>query len=157
MSPCSSWHTKQFCHIFTPVDQLLCSGLHTCKTDLLRTMSALLRTTLWHCIVCWLIARGAVSTLYSFFKHGHDWCVCLPVWGCVTSQLSRATLMHWVWRNQQVVDQRLSEFAHTQMEKVYSRIILVHNNFFWSYSIFACAMYWFFVIITFFSTSVSLF
>ena len=28
------------------------------------------------------------------------------------------------------VYQRLSEFAHTQMEKVWSRIILVHNNFF---------------------------
>ena len=35
--------------------------------------------------VCWLIAQGVVSklTLYSFLKHGHDWCVCLPVWGCV--------------------------------------------------------------------------
>ena len=54
------------------------------------------------------------------------------------------------------VYQRLSEFAHTQMEKVWSRIILVHNSFFLSYLIFACAMYWFFVI-TFFSTSVSLF
>ena len=47
------------------------------------------------------------------------------------------------------VYQRLSEFAHTQMEKVWSRILLVHNSFFLSYSIFACAMYWFFVI-TFF-------
>ena len=28
------------------------------------------------------------------------------------------------------VYQRHSEFAHTQMEKVWSRIILVHNNFF---------------------------
>ena len=28
------------------------------------------------------------------------------------------------------VYQRLSEFAHTQMEKVWSRIILVHNKFF---------------------------
>ena len=28
MSPCSFWHTKQFCHIFTSVDQLLCSVLH---------------------------------------------------------------------------------------------------------------------------------
>ena len=28
------------------------------------------------------------------------------------------------------VYQRLSEFAHTQMEKVWSRIISVHNNFF---------------------------
>ena len=28
------------------------------------------------------------------------------------------------------VYERLSEFAHTQMEKVWSRIILVHNNFF---------------------------
>ena len=28
MSPGSFWHTKQFCHIFTPVDQLLCSILH---------------------------------------------------------------------------------------------------------------------------------
>ena len=28
------------------------------------------------------------------------------------------------------VYQRLSEFAHTQMEKVWSRIILMHNNFF---------------------------
>ena len=27
ISPCSFWHTKQFCHIFTPVDQLLCSIL----------------------------------------------------------------------------------------------------------------------------------
>ena len=54
------------------------------------------------------------------------------------------------------VYQRLSEFAHTQMEKVWSRIILVRNNIFLSYSMFACAMYRFFVI-TFFSTSVSLF
>ena len=48
------------------------------------------------------------------------------------------------------VYQRLSEFAHTQTKKVWSRIILVHNNFL-SYSMFACAMYtyWFFVI-TFF-------
>ena len=29
--------------------------------------------------VCWLTARGAVSTLYSFMKHGHDWCVYFPV------------------------------------------------------------------------------
>ena len=36
------------------------------------------------------------------------------------------------------VYQRLSKFAHTQMEKVWSRIILVHNNFFLSYSKFAC-------------------
>ena len=28
MSPCSFWHTEQFCHIFTPVGQLLCSILH---------------------------------------------------------------------------------------------------------------------------------
>ena len=28
MSPSSFWHTKLFCHIFTPVDQLLCSVLH---------------------------------------------------------------------------------------------------------------------------------
>ena len=28
MSPCSFWHTEQFCHIFTPVDQLLCRILH---------------------------------------------------------------------------------------------------------------------------------
>ena len=28
MSPDSFWHTEQFCHIFTPVDQLLCSILH---------------------------------------------------------------------------------------------------------------------------------
>ena len=50
-----------------------------------------------------------------------------------------------LWRNQVVdhfklesrdgvfwmeVYQRLSEFAHTQMEKVWSRIILVRNNFF---------------------------
>ena len=28
------------------------------------------------------------------------------------------------------VYQRLSEFAHAQMEKVWSRIILVHNSFF---------------------------
>ena len=42
-----------------------------------------LRTTLWHLCVCWLIARGGLSTLYSFMKHGHDWCVCLPVRGCV--------------------------------------------------------------------------
>ena len=28
------------------------------------------------------------------------------------------------------VYQRLSEFTHTQMEKVWSGIILVHNNFF---------------------------
>ena len=50
------------------------------------------------------------------------------------------------------VYQRLSEFAHTQMEKIWSRIILVHNNFFLSYSTFACtcAMYWFFVTTFFF-------
>ena len=47
------------------------------------------------------------------------------------------------------VYQGFSEFAHTQMEKVWSRIILAHNNFFLSYSMFVCAMYWFFEI-TFF-------
>ena len=36
------------------------------------------------------------------------------------------------------VYQRLSEFAYTQMEKVWARITLVHNNFFLSYSMFAC-------------------
>ena len=36
------------------------------------------------------------------------------------------------------VYQRFSKFAHTQVEKVWSRIILVHNNFFLSYSMFAC-------------------
>ena len=54
------------------------------------------------------------------------------------------------------VYQRPFEFAHTQVEKVWSRIISVCNNFFLNYSMFACAMYCFFVI-TFFSTSVSLF
>ena len=48
------------------------------------------------------------------------------------------------------VYRRLSEFAHTQMEKVWLRIILVHK-FFLSYSMFACAMYWFFVITFFFN------
>ena len=28
MSPESFWHTKQFCYIFTPADQLLCTILH---------------------------------------------------------------------------------------------------------------------------------
>ena len=55
------------------------------------------------------------------------------------------------------VYQRLSEFAHTQMEKVWSRTILVHNKqFFLSYSMCAC----FNVLVLccyFFSTSVSLF
>ena len=32
------------------------------------------------------------------------------------------------------VYQRLSKFAHTQMEKVWSRIILVHNIFFFKLS-----------------------
>ena len=54
------------------------------------------------------------------------------------------------------VYQKLSEFAHTQLEKVWSRIILV-TNIFLSYSMLACAMYWFFVITFFFSTSVPLF
>ena len=49
------------------------------------------------------------------------------------------------------VYQRLSEFAHTQTEKVWSRILLVHNSFFFCYSIFACAMYWFFVHYFFFN------
>ena len=51
------------------------------------------------------------------------------------------------------VYQRLSDFAHTQMEKVWSRIILVHNNFFLSYSMFAYGMftYWFFVITFYFN------
>ena len=43
-----------------------------------------------------------------------------------------------------------SEFAHTQMEKVWSRIILVHSISFLGYSMFACAMYRFFVINFFF-------
>ena len=34
--------------------------------------------------VCLLVdCTGAVSTLYSFLNHGHDWCACLPVSGCV--------------------------------------------------------------------------
>ena len=49
------------------------------------------------------------------------------------------------------VYQRLSEFERTQMEKVSSRIILVHNNFFFKlFDVCLCnLMYWFFVI-TFF-------
>ena len=49
------------------------------------------------------------------------------------------------------VYQRFSECAYTQMEKVWARITLVHNNFFLSCSMFACAMYWFFVITFFFN------
>ena len=41
------------------------------------------------------------------------------------------------------VYQRLSEFAHTQMEKVWSRIILVHNNFFFKlFDVCLCKNYW---------------
>ena len=40
------------------------------------------------------------------------------------------------------VYQRLSEFAHTQMEKVWSRIILVHNNFFFKlFDVCLCNVY----------------
>ena len=97
LSPGLFWHTKQFCHFFTPVDQLF--AVSCIKIDLLCTMSTLLQRTLWHLCVCWLKARGAVSTLFSFLKHGHNWCVCNSEWTlacvnlCVTSQLSRATLI----------------------------------------------------------------
>ena len=66
MSPGSFWHTKHFCHIFTPVDQLF--SVSCIKIDQLRTMSPLLRTTLWCLCVCWLFARGAGSTFYSFWS-----------------------------------------------------------------------------------------
>ena len=91
MSPCSFWHTEQFCHIFTPVDQLLCSILH--KNGPTTYNEPFTTYNIMALCVCWLIARGAVSTLYSFLKHGHDllcMLVCLRL--CVTSQLSRATL-----------------------------------------------------------------
>ena len=52
---------------------------------------------------------------------------------------------------------RLSELAHTQMEKVWSRIILVHDNFFLSYSMFACFNALVLCYYFFFSTTVSLF
>ena len=70
MSPCSFWHTEQFCHIFTPVDQLLCSILH--KSGPTTHNEPFTAYNIMALCVCWLIARGAVSTLYSFLKHGHD-------------------------------------------------------------------------------------
>ena len=55
------------------------------------------------------------------------------------------------------VYQRLSEFAHTQMEKVWSRIILVHNNFFFKlFDVCLCNVL-VLLLLLFFSTSVSLF
>ena len=54
------------------------------------------------------------------------------------------------------VYQRLSEFERTQMEKVSSRIILVHNNFF--FKLFdVCLCNELVLCYYFFSTSVSLF
>ena len=75
---------------------------------------------------------------------------------CLSWPLSRALFTNFKLKSRDgvfwmEVYQRLSEFAHTQTEKVWSRIILVHNNFFLSYSMFACAMYWFFVITFFFN------
>ena len=56
------------------------------------------------------------------------------------------------------VYQRLSEFAHTQMEKVWSRILLVHNSFFFKFFDFClCNVLVLWPSLLFFSTSVSLF
>ena len=77
----SFWQTKQFCHIFTPVGQLLRSILHKNVPTYNEHFTGYVQH--YGISVCWLIARGAVSALYSFWKHGHDSCVWLPVWGCV--------------------------------------------------------------------------
>ena len=69
MSPCSFWHTKQFCHIFTPVDQLLCSILH--KNGPTHVQWALYCVQHYGISVCWLIAQGAVSTTLAKKKNHH--------------------------------------------------------------------------------------
>ena len=111
MSPGLFCHTKQFCHIFTPLDQLF-FAVFCIKNDLLRTMSTLRRTTLWHLCVCGLIARGPVSTLYGILKHGHDWCVCLPVWDWVWRHNCPEAPLHR-WPN----SQRLSSYMGQRFEK----------------------------------------
>ena len=77
LSPGSFWHTKQFCHIFTPVSQLLCSILHKNGPTTYNEHFTAYNIMAFVCAA--VIARGAVSTSYSFLKHRHDLCVCLPV------------------------------------------------------------------------------
>ena len=78
----SFWHTKQFCHLFTPLDLLF---LQYPALKLTYYVQWALNCVQHYdiCVSARLIARSAVSTLYSLLNHGHDWCVCLPVWGCV--------------------------------------------------------------------------
>ena len=62
------------------------------KTDLLRTMSTLLRTTLWH--QCVLVDCTRCSEYFVQLFEAWTWLVCMLACLrlCVTSQLSRATL-----------------------------------------------------------------
>ena len=78
--------------------------------------------------MCWLIARGAVhvSTLYSFLKHGHDWCVhaCLFEAVCdVTTVPSHLNLI-----NTQSVGRRVTfDPQRKRMNPVFHSWILRHH------------------------------
>ena len=105
-------------------------------------------------LLCHLSHRHLSRTSAKKAFLGHWVVLCSPVdkSSCGPFKTKKQSSVFWM-----EIYQRLSEFAHSQMEKVWSRIILVHSNFFLSYSMFACAMYWFFIYYFFFSTSVSLF
>ena len=82
---------QAICHFFTPSDQLFAVSCIT--IDLLCTMSTLLRTTLWH--MCPLVDCTKCSEYFVQLFEPCTWLVCMLacVRLCVTSQLSRATLI----------------------------------------------------------------
>ena len=91
MSPGSFWHTKQFCHIFTPVDQLLCSILHKNGPTTYNEHFTVYNIMTF---VCLLVDCTRCSEYFVQLFEPLTWLVCMLacVRLCVTSQLSRATL-----------------------------------------------------------------
>ena len=73
---------------FSPLKNNNFSAVSCIKIDQLCTMSTLLRTTLWHLCVFWLIARGGSEYFVQLFE-AWTWLVCMLACMrlCVTSQL----------------------------------------------------------------------
>ena len=97
MSPASFWQTRQFCHFFTPVAQLFCSILHwNWPTTYNEHFTAYNIMT----YVCPLVDCTKCSEYFVQLFEPWTWLVCMLacVRLCVTSQLSRATLMSSCFR-----------------------------------------------------------
>ena len=102
-----------------------------------RNKSGLQYSTAKSALLCHLSHLHLSCTSVKKAYFGHWVVLCSPVeessWGPFKTKKQRRCFLDGSLSKTQV-----SEFAHTQMEKVWSRIILVDNNFFLSYSMFAC-------------------